>query len=292
MRFAAASLIFSSLETMISPVSGSKMSCAECSRQTVGNVQLFIEFVAADLDHVVAAGIEKRLCRCWRTNRPSALRRGAGGGTVDEAVLFALGGILFDGGGDHAVVPENIGDGGVRAEAQRTQKDGGADLALTVDVHPQHALGILLEFQPRAAVGDDGGLEHFPARFVFLRFVVRTGRTHELGNDDALRTVEIKEPFSVIKGKSPMKTSWSMTSSLTLLTRRTLRARAAHTLHRGCGILFVVFGLGAEFMVEKIQLKVIGMVGNGREILKHSPMPSSMNVLYDSFWISTRSGCR
>ena len=82
--------------------------------QTVRHVELFVEFIPADLDDVVAAGIEKEIVQVLADGIVGRHFAGAQPSVqLDETVLLALGGILFDGGGDHLVVAENIGDGDV-----------------------------------------------------------------------------------------------------------------------------------------------------------------------------------
>ncbi len=97
-----------------------------------------------------------------------------------QAVGFRFGGILGDGAFNHRLVCKQIEQSSVRAETERTEQYGGAYLALSVNVNPQNTLRVLLEFQPRAAVGYNGRAENFLTRLVPLRRVIRAGGTDEL----------------------------------------------------------------------------------------------------------------
>ena len=237
----------------------------------VCDVQFFIEFISADLDHVVTAGIEKEVVQM--------LAHGLVGGDFagaqtpvqfDQAVLLALCGILFDGCGDHLIVAENIGDGDVRPEAEGAQKDGRADLSFPVDVHPHDALRILFEFQPGAAVGDDRGFEHFPAGLVLFRLVIRAGRADQLRNDDALRAVNDKGAVLRHQREIAHKDVLIDDFFLHLIDKAHFYPKR-HGIGRVAvaALFFVILGLVSEFVTEKIQFEMVGVVGNGREIFEH-----------------------
>ena len=87
-----------------------------------------------------------------------------------------------------------------RARAERLRYDavlcdlrqlGGLELALAVDLDVELPAGGGLELQPRAAVGDDLGVEQQPAGGrVVDRGVVHAGRADELADDHALGAVD------------------------------------------------------------------------------------------------------
>ena len=70
-------------------------------------------------------------------------------------------------------------------------------------MHPLNALSVLLEFQPRAAVGNYGCAVHLLTRLVPLHCVVGAGRTDELGYYNALRAVDDKRTAVRHKGEFP-----------------------------------------------------------------------------------------
>ncbi|MCY1501411.1 hypothetical protein D9M68_354870 [compost metagenome] len=79
------------------------------------------------------------------------------------------------------------------AVAQRAQQDGRRQLAATVDTDEYRVLGIELEVQPGATVGNDASGVQQLAGAVGLATVVveeHTRGTVQLGNDDALGTVD------------------------------------------------------------------------------------------------------
>ena len=68
-------------------------------------------------------------------------------------------------------------------------------------------LGVELDVEPRAAIGNDARREQQLARGVGLALVVveeHARRTVHLRNDDALPSLTMKVPFMVMSGISPM----------------------------------------------------------------------------------------
>ena len=243
----------------------------DAAGQPVGDVELFIEFIPADLDHVVAAGIEKEIVQVLAHR---IVRRHFAGAEpsvkLDEAVLLALGGILFDSSGDHLVVAENIRNGNVGTEPESAQKDGRTDLSLPVDMYPQNTLRILFEFQPSPAVGDDRRLKHFSARLVLFGFIIRAGRTDELRHDDALRAVDDKG--AVIRHEREIAHEYFLIDDFVfdLVDEPHFDAERERVRRVAVPALFlVILGLIAEFMTEKIQFEVIRIVGDRRKVIKN-----------------------
>ena len=103
-------------------------------------------------------------------------------------------------GGDPAFAALLVGDGLVEGpqdllavHAQGHQEGGGGQLAATVDAHIDDVLGVELEVQPGAAVGDHAGGEQQLARGVRLALVVveeDARRTVHLGDDHPLGAVD------------------------------------------------------------------------------------------------------
>ncbi len=77
--------------------------------------------------------------------------------------------------------------------AERAQDDRHRQLAAPVDAREHAVLGVELEIEPRAAVGNDAGAEQQLARAVGLAAVVieeHAGRAVQLRDDDALGAVD------------------------------------------------------------------------------------------------------
>ena len=114
-------------------------------RQSVRKVKLFIEFVSADLDNVVAARVKEQIIEVLADG---SLRGNFAGAQPSvklyQAVAFRFGRILCDSILYHFVVCEQIEQRPVRAEAERAQQYGGAYLAFSVNVYPQNAACVLL----------------------------------------------------------------------------------------------------------------------------------------------------
>jgi hypothetical protein len=89
---------------------------------------------------------------------------------------------------DDLVEPvEELQDILVRAEAQGPEEDAGQELLLTIESDPDQVLGIVLEFDPGAAVRDDLGDEEALGLGLAEE---HAGRALELADDDALDAVE------------------------------------------------------------------------------------------------------
>ena len=75
----------------------------------------------------------------------------------------------------------------VRLHAQGAQENRAEELALAVDAHVENVLGVVLELDPRAAVGND-----FPEEIAAVvgRFVEHAGRAVQLADDHALGAVD------------------------------------------------------------------------------------------------------
>ena len=91
------------------------------------------------------------------------------------------------------VEDEEVSQDLLRRHADGLQQDRHRHLAATVDTEVQDVLGVKLEVQPRATVGDDPCREEQLAGAVGLAAVVleeHAGRTMQLRDDDALGTVD------------------------------------------------------------------------------------------------------
>lgn len=98
--------------------------------------------------------------------------------------------VFFTGLDNHLVPAEQVDDLLVRAVAERSQKRGCGDFSRSVNVHPLNFVGVLLVFEPRASVGDDGGCITRYAVLVEHFVVVHARASDKLGYDDALCTVD------------------------------------------------------------------------------------------------------
>ena len=233
-------------------------------------VELFVELIPAHLYHVVPSRVEEEVVEVLADGGLGGYLAGAQPSVqFYEAVRFRLGGVLFYGGLYHPVVVEEVEYRPVGAEAEGAQKDGSAYLALPVYMHPQDALGVLLELEPRAAVGDDGGAEHLLARLVALGRVVNAGRADELRNYYALGAVD--DEGAALRHEREFAHEHGLVDHLVLYfvykPDRNVQGKGVSRIAVPA-LLFVVLGLFVEPVVEEIQLIVVGIVGDGREIFK------------------------
>ena len=243
--------------------------------KTVSEVEFLIEFVSADFHHVVTAGIEEQI--------EHVLTHGFLGGNFagaqssvkrDQPVRFRFNRrvvlfVLIDGGGDHLVPAEQLFERAVGTVAERAEKHRRRELSLAVHAHPKHALRILFEFQPGAAVGDHGRFVNLFPRLVRFRNVVHAGRTHELGDDHALRAVDDERAVLGHQGKIPHKDVLFENLVLYLVYEPHLHPQGKRVRRVAVAALFfVVLRRFPELVVEKIQFEVVGKVGDRRVILK------------------------
>ena len=75
----------------------------------------------------------------------------------------------------------------IRLHAQRAEENGAEELALAVDAHVENVLGVVLELDPGAAIGNDLAQEVAAA---VGRLVEHAGRAVQLADDDALGPID------------------------------------------------------------------------------------------------------
>ena len=80
----------------------------------------------------------------------------------------------------------------VGGKTEGTDEGGDRELAVLVDSHIENVVHVVFIFQPRASVGDDGGVEKLLAGLIVLHFIIHAGRTDELRDDHAFRAVDDK----------------------------------------------------------------------------------------------------
>ena len=115
-----------------------------------------LHLIAADAGKVVPARVKKQTVDVGLDALSTV------GGSPGRSLRYVssrpssvvLGGIFFDGGLDALVLAEEITDLRVVTQAQRTDEHGHRDLAVLIDAHIEHVVGVRFVFQPRAAVGD------------------------------------------------------------------------------------------------------------------------------------------
>ena len=189
---------------------------------------------------------------------------------LDEAVRFRSRRILFQRLPNDFIAGEQILYRSVGAEAQRAQKNRDTELLLSVHADIQGVRRVLFEFQPCAAVGHHRRREHLLARLILRRRIIHARRTDQLGDDDALRTVD--DERAVLRHERKIAHEYFLVENFVLhlvheadfhpQRKRVRRVAVA-------AFLLVVFRLVAETMVEKVKLKVVGVVGNRGKILEY-----------------------
>ena len=241
------------------------------SSATVSEVELFIVLVAPHLCDIVAAGIEKQI--------KQVLTHGILGGNfagpqaavqLDQAVGFRLRRILGERLPDDLIAGEQVLYRAVGAEAQSAEQHGDAELLFSVHADVKGVLSVLLELQPRAAVGHDRGGEHFLARLVLGGGIIHPGRTHELGDDNALRAVD--DEGTVFRHQRQVAHEYFLVENLVfdLVDEADFYAqRQSVSSVAVAALFFVVLGFIAESVLQKVELEMVGVVGDRGKILEN-----------------------
>ena len=137
-------------------------------------------------------------------------------------------------------------------------------------MYPEHALGVLFEFEPCAAVGDDGGAEHLLARLVHFLCVVHAGRTDELRYYYALGAVDDERAGIGHEGEFAHEYVLVDDFVLDLVYQPDLYVHGKRVGGVAVAALFfVVLGFVVKPVVEEIELVVVGIVGYRRKIFKY-----------------------
>ncbi len=238
--------------------------------KSVRKIEFFVELISADFNHVVTAGIEEQIVQMQTNGSFGGNFAGAQSPVkLDKSVRLRLSGILCNGRFDHRLVREEIEKRSVRSETERTQQNRRADFTLSVDVYPKNALGVLLEFKPRSAVGNNGSIVNLLTGLIPRRRVVRSGRTHQLRYDNALCAVYDKR--SRIGHKREFAHKYALVDNFVLdlvdepyfdVHGKGVRCVAVPAL------LLAVLGLFVEPVFEEIKLIVIGIVGYGHKVFE------------------------
>ncbi len=108
---------------------------------------------------------------------------------LKEALLHGVAGVLLHGGPDTVVVPEEVQKLLVRPKPQTAGKHRNRYLPVLVYAHVKHVVHVVLILQPGAPVGYYGRAEELLARAVVIHLEIHARGAHQLGDDNALRSV-------------------------------------------------------------------------------------------------------
>ena len=154
--------------------------------------ELLVVLVAADHGQVIAARVEEEVVDEGLAGLDRGrLARAQLAVDLEHRLFIGLAGVFFERDGHAVIIAEQLEDLGVGLEADGAHQLGDGDLAVFVDAHPEHLIGVGLVFEPCAAVRDDGGRQQREVGLeVDLLAVVNAGGTDELGNHHALGAVD------------------------------------------------------------------------------------------------------
>ncbi len=241
--------------------------------QTAPNVHLLVELVAANLTDVVAVGIKEQPFQMGG----SGFHRGRLAGTqtaVDfqQGILPGLAGILVHGCQNPLIFAEHTLNLLVGLNAQSPDQAGDGQLPVLIDPDPEYVSVIGLVLQPCAPVGDDGGSVGVLVGLVHLVAVVHTGGPNDLGDDDALRTVD-NEGAAIGHHGEVSHEDFLLFNFVGFGIAQT----DPHLDGLGVGgvpllaLLDGVLGLVLHGVIQEGKLQLAGEVGDGADILEDLP---------------------
>ena len=186
-------------------------------------------------------------------------------------VVLALSVAVFsDGSLEHLFVAEQFIELFVGAEAESTHKYACGDLAGAVYAYPKYAVGVLLEFKPRASVGHNGRLVSRGTRSVQRERAVNARASDQLADDDSFRTVDDKASVfgheREITHENFFNGSFAgvvVNESYLYLERQSVSSVAVLAL------LDVVLGLSFQRESEELEFHSSGKVHDGRKVVEY-----------------------
>lgn len=134
----------------------------------------------------------------------------------------------------------------------------------------KNVVSVLNEFQPRASVGNNGGIENRSAVLIGVFSNVNARGTNELRYDYSFRAVD-DEAARVRHKREFAHKDFLLGDFAGVLSRKLnvdLKGRGVGRVAKTT-FVFVVFGLHIQRMLEEFQLEVIGKVGNRRKVVKN-----------------------
>ena len=239
--------------------------------QTAPDVKFFVEFIAADLAHVIAAGIEEQRLEitlgtfdCGRLSRTQAAVN------FKQRFLARLARVLVHGRLDERILTEHLGDLAVGRHAEGADEAGDGQLAVFVDADPKDVIEIRLIFQPCAAVRNDRCGIDMLVSLVYLVAKVNAGASDDLGDNDTLCAVD-DEGAAVGHEREIAHENLLLLDLVGLFVVQThanldgLCVRCVALL----ALLHGVLGRLVHGVVEETQFEIAGIVGNGIDIAEH-----------------------
>ncbi|MNS41856.1 hypothetical protein D3C72_742210 [compost metagenome] len=229
-------------------------------------VELLVHLVAAHAAEVVALGIEE----AREQHRLTTLDGGHVAGTqlavnLDEGVFHRRGLVGLEGLLQVLGVPEQL-QHLVVLEAHGPEQHGSEQLTGLVDADVDQVVGVGLELQPGAAVGDDGGGKSLLARRVELALVVNAGRTNDLGHDDAIGAID--DEGAVVRHHGQVAHEDFLLLDLAGLLVDQADGDAQGTRVggvTGAALVDAVLRRAQRVVGQEVQLEAVGVVGDRRE---------------------------
>ena len=258
--------------------------------------ELFVVLVAAHPGKIIAAGIKQQLSEVLHgrfdggglagTQLAVNLQQGL---IAQHFGILAFGGLYQVGIAAKHLVDLLIGaaqvgqgvihigidllDGDIIPQAQqRPDKGGDRQLAVFIDADAEHIGGVGIILQPGAAVGDHGGIKQFFAGGIVVHAIIDTGRTHQLGDDDTLGTIDDEGAGIGHQGEISHVDVGFLDLASDLVDEPRTHAQ-------GGGIVYIpllalqqgVLWFVIQRKINEIQLQIALIVGDRGDVLEYGP---------------------
>ena len=246
----------------------------------LGKREFLVELVAADGRDVVAARVEEHIVE--KDLGTFHQRRITGAQTAIDLLESLLVGsgvigacklgdpILFDGLDDLVVVTEERTDVLVLGETQSTKQNGDGDLAVAVDLHVEDVVDVRLVFQPRAAIRDHGAGEGELAHLVDVLGKVHARATDDLGDDDALRTVDDERTVVGHLGEVAHVDLLFLDLVRLLVGQTNLNAKRHGVVDVALlAFLHRILGVVLDRVIHEVDEQLARVIHDGRDVLEH-----------------------
>ena len=248
--------------------------------KTVGNAHLFVELVPTYACKIVALGVEEHIV----DEHDGTFHCGRFAGTelfINFLQGFLAGSMLgLHGQGVHTVLFKSGHDPGFLAEhglhfgigfhAQCPDQHRDRNLSGLVDPHIQHTVGIGLVFQPCAPVGNHRGRQQLVTALVHFGFVVHTGRTDDLRDDDSLGTVNDKGTVVGHDREIAHEDFLFDYFSGVFVVEPDGNPQGSGVVHIPLlALLFGELGLLVQTVIHQLNAQITRIVGDGRNIVQN-----------------------
>ncbi len=253
--------------------------------------ELLVELVAADVGQLVAAAvIEEAVEQGLGGLDRRRIARAQFAVDFDQSLFPAAGAVLLNGRDKALILAEDLlqalvrggADIGIRHAAEPggrlvlveiahgLQEPGDGQLAVLVDADVEDIVGVRLVLEPRAVIRDHRGGVDRDHGLIGGLVEIHAGRTHDLGDDDALRAVD-DEGAARGHDREISHEDLLLLDLLGLLVAQTDAHLEGSGIRgvAGLALLLAVLRRIVHGVVDKAQFQIPGKVGHRVDVAEH-----------------------